>query len=213
MMVKFNPKDSNTFASASLDRTIKVWGLTANTPYFSLEGHERGVNCIDYYPGGDKPYLISGADDATLKIWDYQTKSVVTTLEGHSNNIASVVFHPRLPVVISGSEDGTVRIWHNTTYRLETTLNYGMERCWTLAVTDASNKVCVRASVGVGVGVAVGVAVAVGIGVAVCVCVCARVYRGAILVNSVSFCVDITVTVGYVAFRDCCTTSRCWSML
>ena len=62
MQVKFNPKDTNTFASASLDRTIKVWGLTSATPYFSLEGHERGVNCIDYYPGGDKPYLISGAE-------------------------------------------------------------------------------------------------------------------------------------------------------
>ena len=65
MQVKFNPKDTNTFASASLDRTIKVWGLTSATPYFSLEGHERGVNCIDYYPGGDKPYLISGANTTT----------------------------------------------------------------------------------------------------------------------------------------------------
>ena len=34
-----------------------------------------------------------------------------------------------------------MRVWHNTTYRLETTLNYGMERCWTLAVSDNSNKV------------------------------------------------------------------------
>ena len=59
MMVRFNLKDTNTFASASLDRSIKVWGLGANTPHFSLEGHERGVNCIDYYPGGDKPYLLS----------------------------------------------------------------------------------------------------------------------------------------------------------
>ncbi len=92
-------------------------------------------------PGGDKPYLISGADDATLKIWDYQTKSVVTTLEGHSNNVTSVLFHPRLPIILSGSEDGTVRIWHNTTYRLETTLNYGMERCWALSVSESSNKV------------------------------------------------------------------------
>ena len=29
MMVKINPRDTNTFASASLDRSIKVWGLTA----------------------------------------------------------------------------------------------------------------------------------------------------------------------------------------
>lgn len=65
--VVFNPKDPNTFASASLDRTIKVWGLTSANAHFTLEGHEKGVNCIDYFPGGDKPFLISGADDKTVK--------------------------------------------------------------------------------------------------------------------------------------------------
>ena len=75
MMAKINPRDTNTFATASLDKTIKVWGLTAGTAHFSLEGHEKGVNCVDYYPGGDKPYLLSGADDRTVKIWDYQTKA------------------------------------------------------------------------------------------------------------------------------------------
>ena len=54
MMIKINPRDSNTFATASLDRTIKVWGLTGALPHFSLEGHEKGVNCVEYYPGGDK---------------------------------------------------------------------------------------------------------------------------------------------------------------
>ena len=47
---------------------MQVWGLTAGSPHFSLEGHERGVNCLDYYPGGDKPYLLSGADDRTVKV-------------------------------------------------------------------------------------------------------------------------------------------------
>jgi coatomer subunit beta' len=63
MMVAFNPKDSNTFASASLDRTVKVWNLSSTSPNYTLEGHEKGVNCVEYYHGGDKPYLISGADD------------------------------------------------------------------------------------------------------------------------------------------------------
>jgi coatomer subunit beta' len=74
MQVKFNPKDTNTFASASLDRSIKVWGLGSHTPHYTLEGHERGVNCLDYYPSGDKPYILSGADDQTVKIWDYQVR-------------------------------------------------------------------------------------------------------------------------------------------
>jgi len=139
MQVKFNPKDSNTFASGSLDRSIKVWGLGSPTPHYTLEGHERGVNCIDYYPSGDKPYILSGADDKTVKIWDYQTKSIVHSLEGHTHNICAVLFHPKLPIIASASEDGTVRLWQSTTYRAETTLNYGMERAWALAATKESN--------------------------------------------------------------------------
>eukprot|EP00568_Trieres_chinensis_P001393 CAMPEP_0183292234 /NCGR_PEP_ID=MMETSP0160_2-20130417/1360_1 /TAXON_ID=2839 ORGANISM="Odontella Sinensis, Strain Grunow 1884" /NCGR_SAMPLE_ID=MMETSP0160_2 /ASSEMBLY_ACC=CAM_ASM_000250 /LENGTH=952 /DNA_ID=CAMNT_0025453155 /DNA_START=70 /DNA_END=2928 /DNA_ORIENTATION=+ len=139
MMVRFNPKDTNTFASASLDRSIKVWGLGSPTHHYTLEGHEKGVNCVDYYPSGDKPYILSGADDRTVKIWDYQTKSIVHTLDGHSHNVCAVLFHPKLPLIASASEDGTVRLWQSTTYRAETTLNYGMERAWALAATKESN--------------------------------------------------------------------------
>jgi len=141
MEVKVNPKDNNTFASASLDRTVKVWQLGSAQPNFTLEGHEKGVNCVDYYMGGDKPYLISGADDRMVKIWDYQNKTCVQTLEGHAQNIASVSFHPELPIILTGSEDGTVKIWHANTYRLETTLNYGLERVWSIGVLRGSNNV------------------------------------------------------------------------
>merc|ERR1719323_2312653 len=91
--------------------------------------------------GGDKPYLISGADDRLVKIWDYQNKTCVQTLEGHAQNIASVSFHPELPIILTGSEDGTVKIWHANTYRLENTLNYGLERVWSIGVLRGSNNV------------------------------------------------------------------------
>lgn len=141
MQIVINPKDNNQFASASLDRTIKVWQLGSSSPNFTLEGHEKGVNCIDYYSGGDKPYLISGADDRLVKIWDYQNKTCVQTLEGHAQNVSCVSFHPELPIIITGSEDGTVRIWHSSTYRLESTLNYGMERVWCVCGLRGSNNV------------------------------------------------------------------------
>ncbi|CAG8715294.1 11634_t:CDS:10, partial [Funneliformis mosseae] len=75
MNINFNPKDSNTFASACLDRTIKVWSIGSTLANFTLEGHEKGVNWVEYYHGGEKPYLVSAADDKLVKIWDYQNKT------------------------------------------------------------------------------------------------------------------------------------------
>ncbi|EFJ43300.1 hypothetical protein VOLCADRAFT_106879 [Volvox carteri f. nagariensis] len=149
MQVSFNPKDTNTFASASLDRTIKVWSLGQPTPNFTLEGHEKGVNCVDYFTGGDRPYLISGADDRLVKVWDYQTKACVTTLEGHAHNISSAIFHPELPIIVTGSEDGTVKLWHSTTYRLENTLDHRMERVWSLGYCKGSNCIAIGYDEGV----------------------------------------------------------------
>ncbi|OAY85461.1 Coatomer subunit beta'-1 [Ananas comosus] len=143
MQVCFNPKDTNTFASASLDRTVKIWNLGSPDPNFTLDAHLKGVNCVDYFTGGDRPYLITGSDDHTAKVWDYQTKSCVQTLEGHTHNVSAVCFHPELPIIITGSEDGTVRIWHATTYRLENTLNYGLERVWAVGYIKGSRRVVI----------------------------------------------------------------------
>ncbi|XP_001992783.2 coatomer subunit beta' [Drosophila grimshawi] len=141
MQIVFNPKDNNTFASASLDRTVKVWQLDSVSANLTLEGHEKGVNCVDYYHGDDKSYLVSGADDRLVMIWDYENKTCVQTLEGHAQNITSVCFHPELPIVLTGSEDGTVRIWHSDTYCLETSLNYGFERVWSISSMCGNNNV------------------------------------------------------------------------
>ncbi|KAF8871943.1 coatomer protein [Gymnopilus junonius] len=141
MNLAFNPKDSNTFASSCLDRTIKMWSLGSSTPNFTMEAHEKGVNYVDFYPGADKPYLVTTGDDKTVKVWDYLSKSCVQTLEGHTNNVSYAVFHPNLPVIISGSEDGTVKIWNSGTYRVENTLSYALERAWCIALRKDSNEV------------------------------------------------------------------------
>jgi len=136
MMCQWNPKDNTIFASCSLDRSIKVWGITGgnSNAHFTLSGHKKGVNCIEYAPTGEKPYLISGADDRAVCVWDYQTKQCIQTLSSHTNNVSAALFHPTLPIILTGSEDGTVRIWHAATYRLEATLNYLLERVWSIAV-------------------------------------------------------------------------------
>lgn len=140
MSVTFNPKDTNTFATACLDRTVKVWNIGSSQPNFTLLAHEtKGVNYVEYYPGADKPYLISCSDDRLVKVWDYQTKACVATLEGHRANVSYAIFHPQLPLIISGSEDGSVRVWNSATYKLEQTLEYGLERAWCCAFLKGSS--------------------------------------------------------------------------
>ena len=82
----------------------------SSIPHFQLEGHERGVNCLNYDLGGEKPFLVSGADDNLVKIWDYQTKTCIATLDAHTANISAVMFHAALPIILSGSEDGSIKI-------------------------------------------------------------------------------------------------------
>ena len=149
MNLAFSPKDPNTFASACLDRTVKMWSLGSSTPNFTMEAHDKGVNYVDFYPGADKPYLVTASDDKTVKIWDYLSKSCVQTLESHTNNVLFAVFHHNLPLIISGGEDGTVKLWNSGTYRLENTLSYALERAWCVAVRRTTNEVAVGYDEGV----------------------------------------------------------------
>lgn len=143
MAISFNPKDANTFASACLDRTVKIWSLTSSAANFTMDAHDKGVNYVDFYPGADKPYLVTCGDDKSVKVWDYLSKSCVQTMEGHTNNVSFAVFHPNLPIIISGSEDGTIKLWNSGTYRIENTLSYALERAWCTALRKDSNEVAV----------------------------------------------------------------------
>ncbi|KJA17733.1 hypothetical protein HYPSUDRAFT_218691 [Hypholoma sublateritium FD-334 SS-4] len=149
MNLAFNPKDPNTFVSACLDRTVKMWSLGSSQPNFTMEAHDKGVNYVDFYPGADKPYLVTTGDDKTVKVWDYLSKSCVQTMEGHTNNVSFAVFHPNLPIIVSGSEDGTIKIWNSGTYRVENTLSYALERSWCVALRKDANEVAVGFDEGV----------------------------------------------------------------
>lgn len=146
MQLAINPKDTNMFASASLDRTIKIWTLgTAKTSAnFSLIGHEAGVNCVDFCHEHEKMHLVSGGDDGQVKVWDYQTKACLFTFDAaHVENVTAVAFHPDIPIIFSCGEDDVVNVWNAQNYRSEQVLNYGLKRVWSLHALPASNNVAI----------------------------------------------------------------------
>lgn len=54
-------------ASASGDKSIKLWNLITNECLITLIGHSRSVNYIIQF-SDDR--LISGSGDKTIMIWD-----------------------------------------------------------------------------------------------------------------------------------------------
>ncbi|RHW74153.1 beta prime COP protein [Trypanosoma brucei equiperdum] len=133
MGIAMNPKDPSTFATASLDCTVKVWSLNSPVSNFQLEGHEDGVNCVDYYPGGDKPYLLSGADDRTVRLWDYQTKACLQVFSHHTANVTAVLFHPSQPLLFTLAEDMEMKVITTDTHRLVLNLDHSrMNRGWSM---------------------------------------------------------------------------------
>ncbi|KAM7483726.1 hypothetical protein LguiB_008309 [Lonicera macranthoides] len=152
MQVAFNPIDTHTFASVSLDSKIKMWNLDSPNPDFTLERHSKGINCVDFFTAGDKSYLVTGSDDFTAMVWDYQTKTCVQTLEGHTHNVSALCVHPEFPIIVTGSEDGTVRIWQATTYGFEKTLQYELGRVWAFGSMKNSPQIVIGFDEGTIVG-------------------------------------------------------------
>lgn len=144
MAVTFNPKDPSTFASASLDGSVKVWSINNPTFNYQLEGHEDGLTCVQYYPLGDKPYLLSGSDDFTVRLWDYQTKACLQTFSYHTENVTAVLFHPDRPLIFTVAEDTNMKVISSETFRLLYSLEHiNMNRGWTLAARRHTNLLAV----------------------------------------------------------------------
>ncbi len=63
----FSP-DSRRLATASFDRTIKLWDTQTGQVVFTLLGHTGGVLSLMFSPDGRQ--IASGGIDATARVWD-----------------------------------------------------------------------------------------------------------------------------------------------
>lgn len=86
-------KNSKWIASASIDKSIKLWSMGNFEELKTLQGHTSGVSTLDFSPDGK--LLASGSRDRTVKLWNVETGAEVLTLkDGLSQGIYCVKFSP-----------------------------------------------------------------------------------------------------------------------
>jgi WD40 repeat protein len=129
--VCFSP-DGRRLASASHDRTVKVWEAQTGQEVLSLQGLPGWVTGVCFSPDGRR--LASASPDRTVKVWEAQTGQEQLTLKGHTKEVLSVCFSPdgrRLASAAGERDQGEVKVWDAQTGQEQLTL-----RGHTTAVLD-----------------------------------------------------------------------------
>ncbi len=102
-------QDGRVLASASADKTIKLWNIQEKKLIATLEGHNGEVRDVKFHHKGK--LLASASTDNTVKIWNVEKRTEITTLKRHSAPILSVGFSPDGKYLASAGEDKKIIIW------------------------------------------------------------------------------------------------------
>lgn len=83
--------DSQTLASASSDKTVKLWDSHTGQLMRTLYGHEKSVDQVVYSPDGSS--IASASRDHSIKLWDARSGQLKRTLSPGERPI-SIAFSP-----------------------------------------------------------------------------------------------------------------------
>jgi WD40 repeat protein len=123
VMVAAFSHDSRKLASASWDKTIKVWDVSSGACLQTLQGHSGGVRSVAF--SHDSRKLASASRDNTVKVWDVSSEVCLQTFVGHTNYVTSVAFSHDSSKLASASWDNTVKVWDASSGACLQTLNIG----------------------------------------------------------------------------------------
>ena len=124
------PMSGNLLASASRDKTLKIWDVLTGYCVKTFRGHAEWVR--DVAPSFDGRWLLSAGKDQTARVWDASSGEVKGTFLGHEHVVECCTFAPPAAYghlasltglkkpppasssgeyLATGSRDKTIKLW------------------------------------------------------------------------------------------------------
>jgi U3 small nucleolar RNA-associated protein 13 len=132
------PNDS-VVASASQDRTVKIWQLPSLVPLLTLKGHKRGVWSVAFSPVDKAVATASG--DKTIKLWSLADGACLRTFEGHVASVLRVDFLSSGTQLLSAGGDGLLKLWNLRTTECVNTFDAHDDKVWALTLGGNSGEI------------------------------------------------------------------------
>jgi WD40 repeat protein len=109
LRVAFAPK-GDQLASASVDRTVRLWDVASGKCLHILIGHLGSVNGVTFSPQGDR--VTSFSHDGTLRLWCPATGRCLRTIYEYDYKATwCVAYSPMANQIASGGGNSEVRLW------------------------------------------------------------------------------------------------------
>ncbi|MFH2005381.1 MAG: protein kinase [bacterium] len=109
--------DGKRLATASRDRTVRIWNVGARTVERVLREHHDMVLGVRFHPDGRRLASAASVSDRAVRLWDISNGRLLKTLTGHESAVRSLDFSRDGRTLASGSYDKTIRLWDVQTGR------------------------------------------------------------------------------------------------
>ena len=104
--------DGKTLASASSDKTVRVWNLASGENRV-IGRHERGIAEIAW--SRDGKFLASASYDGSAQVWDVTNAKPLFAPLKHEAEVYCLAWSPDGKTLITGGDDRKIRLWNAAT--------------------------------------------------------------------------------------------------
>jgi len=131
-------------ATASDDKTWKMWSLPGGDIILSGDGHKDWVAGVNFHPQGT--HLVSSSGDCTVKLWSFEQAKCTATFKEHTQAVWDAAFHDTGDFVASCSLDHSARLWDVNSGKCKQTFRGHVDSVNAIMWQPFSNNICTGSS-------------------------------------------------------------------